>query len=130
LKAEIAISKMYRRIKKKPPKTFVWCKSPATALMALHVLKQSINEPALKADLCSDLWAALGSSLGDSLRDSLWDSLRDSIGDGLLYSTGDSLRHSIGDSLRYSIGDSLRNSLGNGRPFDRSAWDTVGPGLG
>ena len=71
-KAETAISKMYRRIKKEPPKTFAWCESPATALIALQVLKHSIREDDLKAPL----WGRFCWSLGEGLPYSFWESLR------------------------------------------------------
>jgi hypothetical protein len=125
-KAETAIKAMYRRIGKPEPKHFLWCASPATSLLGLHVLKSG-KLPELGASLRASLWASLWASLrdslwaslGDSLRDSLWASLGDSLGDSLWASLGDSL----GDSLRDSLGDSLRASLRD------SLWASLGASL-
>ena len=57
-RAEAAITRMYELIDEAPP-TFVWCQSPATALLCLEVLDSS-------------LWSTLHSSLWSSLRSSFW----------------------------------------------------------
>ncbi|MGO9123212.1 MAG: DUF6745 domain-containing protein [Desulfomonilaceae bacterium] len=140
-KAETAISKMFRRIKKEPPKTFAWCKSPATALMALQVLKHSIREDDLKAPLwgrfCWSLGEGLPYSFWESLRgrhrdplwgglweglpDSFWESFRGRHRDPLWGSLWEGLRDSIRESLRDSIRDSIRDLIW-GR-FQDAFWD-------
>jgi hypothetical protein len=142
-KAEAAILAMRAEIGVATKPIFVWCESPATSLLALHVLKSeqwkafarefSRKLPqGLRASLWDSLWDSLRDSLGDSLRDSLraslWASLRDSLGASLRDSLGaslrDSLRASLWASLRDSLGDSLRDSL------RASLWASLRDSLG
>jgi hypothetical protein len=129
--AEEAITAMYRTIGQPDPR-FVWCDSPATAILAKTVLQQqdSLGD-SLRDSLRDSLWDSLGGSLGDSLggslRGSLRDSLRGSLGgslrDSLWDSLGDSLRGSLRDSLRGSLWGSLRGSLGDSlRGAHESYW--------
>ena len=104
-KAEAAISKMYIRIKKKPPR-FIWVQSPATALLCCGLLKKFTKEST--------------DSLGDSLGVSLEDSLRDSLEVSLWNSLGVSLWNSLEVSLWNSLWNSLRDSLRD-QEF-RNAW--------
>jgi len=103
---------MYRILGRPAPR-FVWCDSPMTAMMAIHVIKHG-------ASLRDSLWVSLGASLGASLRDSLWVSL------------GASLRDSLWDSLGASLGASLRASLGVslGVSLRASLWVSLGASLG
>ena len=70
---------------------FLWCQSPATSLMALHVLKSKQWQKYIL-----DLRGKFPNELGDSLRASLWDSLRASLGASLRASLVDSLLDSLG----------------------------------
>ena len=79
-KAESVISTMYDLLGKPHPR-FIWVDSPATASLAIYVLKYS-NQ---RASLGDSLRASLGASLGASLRASLWASLGDSLGDSLYW---------------------------------------------
>jgi hypothetical protein len=99
-KAEDAILAMRSEIGVVTKPIFIWCESPATSLLALHVLK---SKPRV----------SLGDSLRDSLEDSLWAPLEDSLWDSLGVSLRDSLRVSLRDSLRDSLRVSLRASLGD-----------------
>jgi len=72
-RAEKSIASMYARIGKPAPK-FLWTQSPATALLAIAVMRELPG-----ASLEDSLRASLGASLGASLRASLEDSLVDSI---------------------------------------------------
>ena len=109
-KAEAAILAMRAEIGVTTKPIFIWCESPATSLLALHVLKSAQWKKFVR-DLSSKIpeltGASLGASLGDSLGDSLWDSLGDSLVDSLVDSLRDSLRASLWDSLVASLWDSL-----------------------
>jgi hypothetical protein len=109
-KAEAAILAMRAEIGVATRPIFVWCQSPVTSSLALHVLK-SEQWRAFVRDLHGKLpdvtGASLGDSLGDSLRASLGDSLRASLGASLWASLRDSLGDSLGASLRDSLWDSL-----------------------
>ena len=99
-KAEAAILAMRAEIGSKTKPIFIWCDSPATSLLAMHVIK-------------SPQWAkaigGLESSLRSSLRSSLWSSLRSSLWSSL----GSSLRSSLWSSLGPSLWSSLESSLGS-----------------
>ena len=115
-KAEAAILAMRSEIGIITKPIVVWGQSPATSLLALHVLKSAqwrkyISD--LPGKLPNELWDSLGASLGASLRDSLRDSLGDSLWDSLRASLGASLRASLRDSLGASLWASLRDSLGS-----------------
>jgi hypothetical protein len=155
-KAETAILAMRGEIGQQKAPIFVWCDSPATSLLAIHVLKSPELAKGLRASLRDSLWASLRDSLRDSLRASLWDSLGDSLRDSLWDSLGaslrdslwaslrdslwdslwDSLRASLRDSLGDSLGDSLRASLGASlraslwASLRDSLWDSLGDSLG
>ena len=86
-KAEAAILAMRAEIGISTRPIFLWCQSPATSLMALHVLKSKQWQKYIL-----DLRGKFPNELGDSLRDSLRASLRASLGDSL----GDSLVASLG----------------------------------
>ena len=102
-RAEKTISAMYARVGKPAPK-FLWTQSPATACLAMAVIRELPN-------------ASLVDSLLDSLRNSLVDSLRallrDSLGALLQYSLWDSLVVSLWDSLGVSLWDSLVDTRGD-----------------
>jgi hypothetical protein len=123
-KAEAAILAMRDEIGVATKPIFIWCESPATSLLALHVLKSEqwkkfVRElpGKIPQDPGDSLWASLRDSLWDSLWDSLRNSLRNSLRDSLRASLWDSLwaslRASLGDSLRASLRDSLGDSLGS-----------------
>lgn len=82
----------------KLPPEFVWVDSPASGILALRVLSDTLGQ-----QLCSQI------------RYQLWDHLRYPIGDHL----GDPFRYHIGDHLRYQIEDQLRESV------DRSHWYAI-----
>jgi hypothetical protein len=125
--AETAISKMYRRIRKEPPKTFLWRQSPVTALIDIQVLKRSVFKYDLKAPLWGSFYWGRGEvpreRLGDSFRrrhrDPLWDGLWEGVRDGLR----DPLRDSLGDGLRDGVRDSVRDLI-RGRLRD-TLWDSL-----
>src|SRR5207302_2871493 len=60
--AESAITKMYEAVGKQPPR-FIWCDSPMTAQLAMHLLSIPQRSPD-GASLQDSLWASLGASLG------------------------------------------------------------------
>ena len=84
--AEAAILAMRVEIGVTAKPVFIWCESPATSLLALHVLKSAQWKKFVRD---------LPGQIPELTRDSLWDSL------------GASLRDSLGASLRASLGDSL-----------------------
>ena len=88
-KAEAAILAMRAEIGVTTKPIFIWCESPATSLLALHVLKSAQWKKFVR-----DLSSKIPELTGASLRDSLWDSLGDSLGASL----GDSLRGSLRDA--------------------------------
>lgn len=90
-RAEAAVTDMYAAIGEKLP-AFLWCDSPATAMLAIHVLREITNPK-------SSLESSLGSSLESSLRSSLWSSLRSSLGSSLWSSLWSSLESSLWSSL-------------------------------
>jgi len=101
------ISAIYRLTGQNIPR-FIWCASPATALLGIaSFLNQASLGDSLGDSLRESLGASLGNPLGASLRASLWEAL------------WASLRNSLGDSLRNSLWESLRNSL----------WDPLGASL-
>ena len=123
-RAEAAIAEM-RRLIGAPDAPVLWCDSPATALLAILILKakgDSLRD-SLWDSLQYSLWASLGGNLQDSLRASLqaslWDSLWDSLGDNLQYS----LWASLGGNLQDSLWDSLWDSLS--RHLSDSLWERL-----
>ena len=113
-KAEAAILAMRAEIGVTTKPIFIWCESPATSLLALHVMKS-----AQWKKLVHDLPGQIPELTGDSLGASLWASLGASLGDSLWASLGASMRASLRDSLRDSLGASLGDSL---RASLRDAW--------
>jgi hypothetical protein len=93
--AEAAILAMRAEIGNKTRPIFIWCDSPATSLLALHVIKSQQWRKLIDKDLGESLWSSLGSSLESSLRSSL----------------GSSLWSSLRSSLRSSLG-SIVNEIG------------------
>ena len=77
-RAEAAIAAMYARIEKPKPR-FIWVDSPATAALAMTVLRDERLMSSLRSSLESSLWSSLRSSLESSLRSSLWSSLWSSL---------------------------------------------------
>lgn len=138
-KAEAAILAMRAVVGVTTKPTFVWCESPATAILVLRVLRSdayrqwvggvpdSIRDAALFSDLDASvsrlaislgdaLYSPFRDSLRDSLRTSLYASLRDSLDEAILNSIRDSLTPTLvqlHNSLRLSLRDSLRDSLGH-----------------
>ncbi len=135
LKAETAISEMYRRSRKERPRTFVWCESPAAALIDLQALKHSVRGDDLKAPL----WGSFYWSRGEVARDRFWEFFRsrhrgplrhglredfrsrlcDPLRDRLKKSLRDSIRDGIRDPIRGRLHDTFRRSLRNSLPISR-----------
>jgi len=132
-KAEAAILAMRAEVGVTKKPIFAWCASPATSLLALHVIQSPEWAPFLKNirdHLAGD--PQLRSSLGSSLRSSLGSSLRSSLGSSLRSSLESSLRSSLGSSLwsslRSSLGSSLRSSLWSS--LESSLRSSLGSSLG
>ena len=106
-RAEAAITRMYELIDEAPP-TFVWCQSPATALLCLEVLHSS-----LESSVRSSVWSSLESSVRSSLDSSLWSSVESSLGSFLHSSLWSSLELSLWSSLGSALASSLDSSLGS-----------------
>jgi len=149
-KAEAAILAMRAEIGSKTKPIFIWCDSPATSLLAMHVIKspqwakaigglesslRSSLRSSLWSSLRSSLWSSLGSSLESSLRSSLWSSLwsslESSLWSSLRSSLWSSLWSSLGSSLWSSLESSLRSSLWSslGSSLRSSLWSSLGPSL-
>ena len=137
-RAERAITGMYSRIGKTRPR-FIHTDSPATAALAIFVLKKWATDPEIRNTLGSSLESSLRSSLGSSLESSLWSSLesslRSSLGSSLWSSLESSLWSSLWSSLGSSLGSSLRSSLGSslesslGSSLRSSLWSSLGSSL-
>src|SRR6478609_891 len=89
-RAQAAISQMYREIGKAPP-AFLWFDSPASAALAVGLLRSLKDQPSLRDQLWVQLRDQLGDQLGDQLRDQLGDQLRNQLRDQL----GDQLRNQL-----------------------------------
>ena len=123
-KAERAILTLREEIKVTTKPVFVWCESPATCLLALHVI-QSLHGAAVAESQSGG--NSLKSSLGSSLKSSLGNSLRSSLGNSL----GSSLESSLWNSLWNSLGSSLESSLESslGSSLESSLWNSLGSSL-